>query len=52
MRFLSKSRFKLGLGCPNKLYYTLKQEYASQKDNDIFLQALAYVGIYTMVNKF
>jgi len=44
MRYLTKSRFKLGLECPNKLYYTRKQEYANQKDDNPFLQALASGG--------
>lgn len=44
MRVLTKSRFKLGLECPNKLYYTRKPEYANQKLEDPFLQALADGG--------
>jgi hypothetical protein len=45
MRVLSKSRFKLGLECPNKLYYTGKdKEYANTKSDDPFLQALASGG--------
>ncbi len=45
MKVLSKSRFKLGLECPNKLYYTSKNElYANQKNEDPFLQALAEGG--------
>lgn len=45
MRVLSKSRFKLGLECPNKLYYTNKEnEFANTKSNDPFLQALASGG--------
>jgi hypothetical protein len=44
MRLLSKSRFKLGLECPNKLFYTKKKEYANQKLEDSFLQALADGG--------
>lgn len=31
MRVLTKSRFKLGLECPNKLFYTLKKEYSNKK---------------------
>jgi len=34
MKVLSKSRYKLGLECPNKLYYTSKKEYANQKQED------------------
>lgn len=44
MRVLTKSRFKLGLECPNKLYYTKKEQYANQKVDDTFLQALAQGG--------
>lgn len=44
MKVLSKSRFKLGLECPNKLYYTSKKEYANTKQADSFLQALAEGG--------
>lgn len=44
MRLLTKSRFKLGLECPNKLFYTGKKEYANQKQNNPFLMALAEGG--------
>ncbi|WP_341228445.1 DUF2779 domain-containing protein [uncultured Arcticibacterium sp.] len=44
MRLLTKSRFKLGLECPNKLYYTKKKEYANQKNDNPFLEALASGG--------
>lgn len=44
MRLLTKSRFKLALECPNKLFYTRKKEYANQKQEDEFLQALAQGG--------
>ena len=44
MKVLSKSRFKLGLECPNKLFYTGKNEYANQKSEDTFLMALAQGG--------
>lgn len=44
MRLLTKSRFKLGLECPNKLYYTRKKEYANKKQEDPFIQALAQGG--------
>lgn len=43
-RYLSKSRFKLGLECPTKLYYTNKKEYANQKEGNDFLEALAQGG--------
>ncbi len=44
MRVLTKSRFKLGLECPNKLYYTKKKDYADTKISDTFLEALAEGG--------
>ena len=44
MKVLTKSRFKLGLECPNKLYYTRKDEYANTKMSDPFLEALAQGG--------
>ncbi len=40
-RFLTKSRFKQALECPNKLFYTKKEEYANSKLEDPFLEALA-----------
>jgi hypothetical protein len=43
-RYLTKSRFKLGLECPTKLFYTGKKEYANQKLTDPFLAALADGG--------
>lgn len=44
MRVLSKSRFKLGLECPNKLYYSNDKDYANIKNEDSFLEALAQGG--------
>lgn len=44
MRYLTKSRFKLGLECPNKLFYTKKDDYANQKSSNPFLEALASGG--------
>lgn len=44
MRLLTKSRYKQALECPNKLFYTRKEQYANQKINDVFLQALARGG--------
>ncbi|GAA4801736.1 DUF2779 domain-containing protein [Litoribaculum gwangyangense] len=44
MRALTKSRYKLGLECPNKLYYTNKNEYANTKQDNSFLEALASGG--------
>ncbi len=43
--YLTKSRFKLALECPTKLFYTGKsEEYADTKDENEFLQALADGG--------
>ncbi len=44
MKVLSKSRFKLGLECPNKLLFTSNSQYANRKNEDSFLQALAKGG--------
>jgi hypothetical protein len=45
MRPLTKSRYKLALDCPTKLYYTNKEdEYPNTKNEDSFLQALAEGG--------
>ena len=44
-RYLTKSRFKLALECPTKLYYTAKdKEYKNQRKDDPFLAALADGG--------
>ncbi|CAL67533.1 DUF2779 domain-containing protein [Christiangramia forsetii] len=43
-RYLTKSRFKLALDCPTKLYYTRKKEYANKSESDSFLEALAQGG--------
>ncbi len=44
-RYLTKSRFKLGLECVTKLYYTKKsEEYADNSLDDPFLMALAEGG--------
>lgn len=43
-RYLTKSRFKLGLECPTKLFYTGKKEYANNKLDDPFMEALAQGG--------
>ena len=43
-RLLTKSRYKLALDCPNKLFYTRKDEYANSQTEDPFLQALAQGG--------
>lgn len=44
MKPLTKSRFKTALECPNKLFFTSKKEYANNKSEDPFLQALASGG--------
>ena len=44
IRFFTKSRFKLALECPTKIYYDGKPEYANQKIEDPFLLALADGG--------
>ena len=45
MRHLTKSRFKQGLECPTKLFYTKKEkEYANASNEDSFLQSLAEGG--------
>lgn len=44
MRYLTKSRFKLGLNCPTKLYYTGKKQFPDQNANDPFLEQLANGG--------
>lgn len=45
MQFLTKSKFKLGMECPNKLFYaSRKEEYANQKMEDSFLESLAKGG--------
>ena len=45
MKALSKSRYKQGLECPNKLYFSNNKEvYLNKKNEDSFLQALASGG--------
>lgn len=44
-RYLTKSRFKLALDCPTKLFYTRKKdEYADTSQDNDFLRALARGG--------
>jgi hypothetical protein len=43
-RYLTKSRFKLALECPTKLFYTGKPEYRDNSVDDSFLAALAEGG--------
>jgi hypothetical protein len=44
IRYLTKSRFKIGCECPTKLYYSGKSEYGNNKLDDAFLEALAEGG--------
>ncbi len=44
-RYLTKSRFKIAVECPTKLFYTGKEAvYRNLKQEDTFLQALADGG--------
>jgi Domain of unknown function(DUF2779) len=43
-KYLTKSRFKVALECPTKLFYTAKKAYANQRVDDPFLLALADGG--------
>ncbi|MDZ7890871.1 MAG: DUF2779 domain-containing protein [Rhodoferax sp.] len=43
-RYLTKSRFKLAVDCPSKLFYTGKQEYANANDGNELLAMLADGG--------
>lgn len=44
-RYLTKSRFKLGMECPSKLFYNAKKDkYYDSKLDDDFLKALAEGG--------
>ena len=43
-RYLTKTRFKLGLECPTKLFYTGKENYVNNKLDDDFLISLAKGG--------
>jgi hypothetical protein len=44
MKVLSKSRFKKGLSCPNKLYFTGNKSYKNKEDDNTFLASLAEGG--------
>ena len=44
MPLLTKSRFKIALSCPTKLYYNDNGSYENQKKEDKFLEALAEGG--------
>lgn len=43
-RYLTKSRFKLAVECPRKLFYTGKSDYLDKSRDDNFLAALAEGG--------
>lgn len=43
-RYLTKSKFKLALECPTKLFYTGKKEYFNRNLEDSFLESLAEGG--------
>ena len=43
-RYLTKSRFKEGLECPTKLYYSKNSEYQNNQLDDPFLESLAEGG--------
>ena len=43
-KYLTKSRFKTGLECPNKVFFGNDARYVSKKLNDPFLEALAQGG--------
>jgi len=46
VRYLTKSRFKQALECPDKLYFTGKRkEYADNRDDNEFLRQLAKGGM-------
>ena len=44
MKVLSKSRFKIGLSCPNKLYFSANKSYKNKEDDNTFLASLAEGG--------
>lgn len=43
-RYLTKSRFKMAVECPTKLFYTRKPEYRDSMADNEFLQMLAEGG--------
>ena len=43
-RYLTKSRFKEGLECPTKLFYSKNSDYQNNQLNDPFLESLAEGG--------
>ena len=51
MRFLTKSKFKLAIECPTKLFYTGKSEYINNKIDNPFLEVLVDDNFQTGVVK-
>jgi hypothetical protein len=43
-RLLTKSRYKLALDCPTKLFYTRKIGYENKRDTESFLEDLPQGG--------
>ena len=43
-RYLTKSRFKLALSYPSKLFYTGRSQYANANDGNDFLEIMADGG--------
>ena len=44
VKTLSKSRFKLALECPTKVYYSLDKKYVNANDSNDVLKSLAFGG--------
>jgi hypothetical protein len=44
VKTLSKSRFKLALECPTKVYYSLDKQYVNANDSNDLLKSLAFGG--------
>jgi hypothetical protein len=44
VKTLSKSRFKLALECPTKVYYSLDKHYVNANDSNDLLKSLAFGG--------
>ena len=43
--YLTKSRFKIGMSCPTKLYYESSEKYENYDDGNEFMKALAKGGL-------
>ncbi|MBT7817600.1 MAG: hypothetical protein HN566_12765, partial [Polaribacter sp.] len=43
--YLTKSRFKIGMSCPTKLYYESSDQYENNDDGNEFMKALAKGGL-------